>query len=253
LCAEASRREPWKGAKRCPTLRMRNVVMASEPGSTPPSLSAGEGISRKLRTFAEITSTLCAVGAVLISVITWRGQQAFNNDQDEFNKVQQQLALTDERRQEEQYASRVAIWDQEVFGGTEDLPDYSTYLVVQNRGQAPLNQVVVIWPHVKGNKLKTKTAVLDFIPPCSSVKMPDTYFTDERFSMNLEEEANAAGPPVVEFNDANRVAWERSATGQLQRIDSAKLAPYVSDEPNFYVPRGKEHSVNVSETSNCGG
>lgn len=233
-------------------------------GSPNPSPTPESSTLDTLRIVAEIAASLCAVAAILISVITWRSQQhfnsqqgGFNTNQEKFNTAQQQLALNDERRQEELYASKVAIWQDIQFITTHDsygntLPGYLTFLVVQNRGEAPLNQVVVMWPQQPGGKIKTKKAVLEFIPPCSSVRMSEEYFSDKRFSIDLGEEANAAGLPILEFNDANRLSWARSASGQLTRISSAKLKPYESDEASFYIAPNKQKTVKITETANCG-
>ena len=242
--------------------KKRGGVMAS--GSPAPSPSPGSSTLDTLRIVAEIAASLCAVAAILISVVTWRSQQHFNSQQSgfnasqqKFNTAQQQLALSDEHRQDELYASKVAIWQDVQFITTHDsygndLPGYLTFLVVQNRGEAPLNQVVVTWPQLPGGKIKTATAVLDFIPPCSSVMMSEEYFSDERFSIDLGEEANAGGLPVLEFNDANRISWARSASGQLTRISSAKLKKYEGDEASFYIAPNKQKTVKITETANCG-
>ncbi|MGW1502980.1 hypothetical protein ACWCQW_31210 [Streptomyces mirabilis] len=235
------------------------TVTPPDPPPTPPvPPPAPAGVMDKLRICAEAASTLCAMVAILISVITWQSQQDFNdkqgdfnNRQVDFNRKQQQLALKNEERQEEEYSSRVSIWnDVENFTIRDNgytLPAYRTFLVIQNRSQAPLNQVVVVWPAMPGGKLKKKYVALNFIPPCSSVRMSEEYF-----SIDLGEELNAAEPPILEFADANRNSWARSASGELKKISSAVLKPYKDNLPTFYIPTGKEKTVKISEMPNCG-
>ncbi|MEU2131742.1 hypothetical protein, partial [Streptomyces sp. NPDC018352] len=221
------------------------------PSPAPP------GVMDRLRIYGEVLSTLCAMAAILISVITWRSQQDFNHSQDsfndrqvEFNREQQQLALNDERRKQEEYSSRVSIWnDIENFTFRDrgfTLPGYRTFLTIQNRGQAPLNQVVVIWPEADG-KPSENTATLGFIPPCTSVRMSEAYFL-AAYSIDLDDKFNKGGDPVVEFTDANRISWARSAAGELK-----KVSPYKDDLiPIFNIPAGKEKTVKISEVPNCG-
>ncbi|MFE0376237.1 hypothetical protein ACFW1M_11740 [Streptomyces inhibens] len=229
------------------------------PPDPPPTLA---GVMGNLRIYAEVASTLCAMVAILISVITWRSQQDFNDRQDDFNnrqvdfnKKQQQLALNNEERQEEEYSLRVSIWndveDFTIKNNGYTLPGYRTFLVVQNRSQAPLNQVVVIWPAMPGG-LKKKAATLGFIPPCSSVRMSEEYFS-AAYNIDLGEEFNKAEPPVLAFTDANRNSWARSASGDLKKISSAAFKPYKDDLlPIFQIPAGKEKTVKMSEMPNCG-
>lgn len=237
-----------------------------DPPPTPPDPDPSPtpaGVMDRLRIYGEVASTLCAVLAILISVITWRSQQDFNHSQDEFNdrqvefnKTQQRLALNDERRKQEEYSSRVSIWNDignfTVKDGGYTLPGYRTFLTVQNRSQAPLDHVVVIWPAVPGNKVKKKVAALDFIPPCSSVRMSGEYIS-ATFDIDLDDEYNRGGTPVVEFTDANGNSWARSASGELKKLSSTAPKPHEDDRlPIFEIPAGKEKTVKISEMSNCG-
>ncbi|MFD4503562.1 hypothetical protein [Streptomyces sp. NPDC058457] len=81
---------------------------------------------------------------------------------------------------------------------------------------------------------------------CASV-----LFADARFSIGLGEEVNAADAPVVAFNDADDVAWSRSAFGRLRKIGGRLLAKYVDDDPTFCIPPKARHSVAITETSSC--
>lgn len=105
-----------------------------------------------------------AVAALAVSAVTWNGQRELNNQQGRLNREAN-------RRNEQVYAARVAVWAT-IGSGSSSVVAAGLDVTVQNRAPVPLFDLQLVVSVVRRTDPATEaTAVLGELFPCTSLKL----------------------------------------------------------------------------------
>ncbi|MBM0201829.1 hypothetical protein JNW90_01000 [Micromonospora sp. STR1s_5] len=159
MAVAAQQQDEAARAMRSPTMGTRKLARLHAPlariAAWLPTSPEPPKLTDWLQGLAALVAVMTAVPALIIAVVTYRGQQ-------EINRAQLELAQRENQRYEERFASRVAAWTEQ--GGT----DGSLSLVrFQNRSLAPIRNIVfeMLLPPDGGGTDEFVTSVT--APPCS--------------------------------------------------------------------------------------
>jgi hypothetical protein len=192
------------------------------PPAEPPAAAGNDTAKDELRASqaqakAGWAAAAVALAALLASLVTLFGQYKINNQQIDLN----QRAAT---RDDQVYASRVAVWYEDGLDSTSR-KRAGLDVWVQNRAPAPVNNVRVIAPiTTTGGATGNAEVALGALPPCTATTLRVAAPTGTRFTRDTTSIAQEVRLQLA-FDETNRRWFLDGGLLQLIDEDNAGLVP----------------------------